>query len=543
MVNNPVTCQFQRIPQDYEKILATNPVSLKFFGNGLNEDAIRKVPVSTKIVLRRAGGDEDFTRNPTQEAIDWANQTFDVLTPYLKIRPDSIVETINEPNPTVVNNGVLDFNASVQLALKLNEYQVSCANRLHQLGVKSVGAYQFSVGQPPCEAFNGAQSLWPFLLDGIIASEYLLCHEYSAPTMQSRGEAYCLRIFHVLDELRSMNANPKVGLTEVGIDFGVVAGQLGGYKTNGTPIQDYTAQLRWYADSLVREPSIEFAHVFLCGRSDDHWATFDVADEDTDRAVFIEFLKYKPNVQPPVPPEEHETRQEAAWNSTGVAFNPDAALFKKAQELKLGYPVANEYQYMASDGKQYTGQGFALAFIECITNDWANVKAYDWLTGQSYVTPPVTPPSGGIPPFSCPQSVGDNGAVCVETSPITGKPFYRLTGVTVRQGVSAFCAVTVIGKNGIPVIGAKVINQFRGSANGELILTDGSGTARFQFGASSASSVAGQGPFTFSVSLDAIKDTDNHVLVPGTILSDKVTSVSDWQGQHTEWSIQLVQVA
>ena len=154
--------------------------------------------------------------------------------------------------------------------------------------------------------------------------------------------------------------------------------------------------------------------------------------------------------------------------------------------------------------------------------------------------PGVPPVQTASNPHTCPPVIAANGAVC---ELITPPRQYVLKGATVRQGVSAFCVVTVIDKFGAPVIGARVVNIFKDSTNGEMIQTDGNGNARFQFGASSASSVPGGGPFTFAVSLDGFKTQDPPTLHAGTIISDLVHSVSDWQATHTEWSLQFVEVA
>lgn len=145
--------------------------------------------------------------------------------------------------------------------------------------------------------------------------------------------------------------------------------------------------------------------------------------------------------------------------------------------------------------------------------------------------------------YQFPSALTAIGSIGEEGQPTAGQPFFRLNGAAVRQGVSAFMVVTVIGKNGTPLIGAKVLNLFP-DGNGEILQTDGSGVARFQFGASSAFTNPGTGPFTIFVADDsAFKDSDS---IPKRVvfkarLSDIVKSLGDFQGQHTEINIQFVE--
>lgn len=235
-----------------------------------------------------------------------------------------------------------------------------------------------------------------------------------------------------------------------------------------------------------------------------------------------------------------EERMHAAWNSTGVDFNPEAALYKFAQKNKLGFPVGNEYSYFSSDGKHYTGQGYAAAIVEVVTNDWANAHAYNWLDGQPYTPGTPQPPTA----WSCPVAIGQVGGACVESTNV-GAEYFEIMGATARQGVSAFCVVTVLGKDGAPLIGKKVVNLFRfGLPNGEVGETDGNGVARFQFGASSAFTNPGDGPFQIFVADDAAyKDFDS---VPKTvhftnINSRIINSLGDFAAQHTEIYLQFKQ--
>ena len=156
--------------------------------------------------------------------------------------------------------------------------------------------------------------------------------------------------------------------------------------------------------------------------------------------------------------------------------------------------------------------------------------------------PQPDPPGDTMTPYSFPQNLTDIGAMGDEGAPINGLPFYRLTGAAVRRGVNAFLVVTVLGQSGTPLTGITVINLFP-DGNGEIVQTDGSGVARFQFAASSAFTTPGTGPFTALVVDHATKDDTS---VPKKVtynkkLSDTVRSLGDFQAEHTEIYLQFTE--
>jgi murein DD-endopeptidase MepM/ murein hydrolase activator NlpD len=235
----------------------------------------------------------------------------------------------------------------------------------------------------------------------------------------------------------------------------------------------------------------------------------------------------------------------AAWNSTGVAFNPATAFLQKARSLNLGRAIANEYSYTASDGHIMAGQGFEKAFLECVKGDFApeHIHAFDWLTGAPYVPVVQTPvPTGNVPTgFAVPADLIAIGASATEGTPVPGQPFYRLSGASFRSGVSAFCKVSVIGKNGVPAISVQVVNLFPDN-NGEILITDGSGVVTFNYGASSAFTPPAPGPFTVFIASGAVKSDGPPKRVSfASKLSDTIVSLGDPNGTHTECYVQFVQ--
>jgi len=140
--------------------------------------------------------------------------------------------------------------------------------------------------------------------------------------------------------------------------------------------------------------------------------------------------------------------------------------------------------------------------------------------------------------YAFPQSLTDIGAYGEESHPAAGQPFYRLTGATVRRGISAFMVITVLGKSA-PAIGVKVVNLFP-DGNGEVIQTDGSGVVRFQFAAKSAFTNPGTGPHTVFVGDEnAWRDNEAKKAYYTSQLSDIVHSLGDFRGEHTEIYMQF----
>lgn len=153
--------------------------------------------------------------------------------------------------------------------------------------------------------------------------------------------------------------------------------------------------------------------------------------------------------------------------------------------------------------------------------------------------PQPDPPGDAMTPYSFPQNLTDIGALGDEGTPIAAQPFYRLTGSAVRRGVNAFLVVTVLGQAGAPLTGVTAVNMFP-DGNGEIVQTDGGGVARFQFGASSAFTTPGTGPFTLQLVDQATKDNTS---IPKKVtlknkLSDTVRSLGDFQAEHTEIYLQ-----
>lgn len=538
---------------NFPQMLSKHPGSFKILGNGLSLGAARQAKDAGCFIVIRTGGnwavdDDSFIQRYADEASRLAG-------PFLQAGLCDLVEPPNEP---VVQ--------TVELAKLLNDRQIEYARIMKARGF-TVGAYNFSVGNPD-------YPLWPYLWDGIRASDYwLLLHQYDAPRMDSDPVNRSLRHRTIRPLMPAdIRENIRIGVTETGIDFGCIGQNLGGYQNMPQPpndkriIDEFLDQMTWYEMELAKDPEVLFLHLFGYGMLEP-WVRlgFDIASIEEDWRAFGQWLQGGLVVVPPIhtvpPPNPHPEEPMEPTAAQTVASVP--FLIKASEQTKygpggLGQPVYGEYPATGAGGEEWTCWIFLRGGLKVKVGNYADfsgvvlfnpttgehmAEPLPWPTagsGEPPVIPPVpNPDPGTMLPYKFPNALTMIGAVGEEGQPTAGQPFYRLTGAAVRQGVSAFMVVTVIGLNGTPVIGAKVVNLFP-DGNGEVLQTDGSGTARFQFGASSAFTQPGTGPFTVFVADDrAHKDEDKQVHWLSRN-SDIIHSLGDFQGQHTEINIQVV---
>lgn len=525
---------------DWHLIDFTRAAAVLLYGNALNLDMARLVrqrSPQTLILLRAPAWDWYVD---TVWTMDFARECARVVQPFLAA---GLCDAVLSPNEPVVKN--------VEEAKRLNECQVLFSNFVHSnLGVDVV-AYNFSVGNPD-------YPLVEHLRTGAESAEYigLHCYGYSYPDYRlgTAAEHYALRYRRFMQLL---GVSRRVIVTETGIDT-----RDGGYKSprayeSGIRVGDLLDDLKWQQQRANEDDYLAACILFGAGMEGSliKWKSFDVLDDPGHHQAFRSFVsglepvtaKITPGV-PTIPPPDPEPEPEPP---AGGAMNPSdlvasiPALLKKAAEQKLGAALSGEV-YFDSNGKRYVRQVFAGGVVVTQEGQWAlsQIEVRDALTGQPIMAPPSPPPTDTPPPsdFVFPPALTAIGAVGVPGVPVAGLPFYRLNGASVRRGISAFMVVTVFS-HGAPKIGAKVVNLFP-DGNGEVVETDGSGNARFQFGASSAFTTPGTGPFTVFVADDsAFKDFD---AVPKRVvyqqrLSDVVKSLGDFQGEHTEIYMQLIE--
>lgn len=552
----------QAKPDDSDALYRSGLPGVLLYGAALDPGLAQRIKALsplTVIAMRYVGGNDDFIQDgsvsPKQRAREFADQA---LPLFERVRPyaDNLVMGWNElqiGDLREIPVAVLEERARRHAEGEWELNRIWKAN-----GYRTIG-FNFSRGTPHVLAFDRWSPFHiyaPVMADA--SMDFFGYHAYWDAADAAAGSAQILshnattfRYRAIYDELPAAARKPVI-FTEFGEDG------PGGYKRFST-ISGYIEKMKaveaiWDAAPHPADRYVYLALMFLAGRSDERWATFDPMDNESDRAAFMAFanrggsLPAVPNPAPIPPTGETpmltaEERKALAWKQLAVPYNPDATFAKVAREKTLGMPESTEWRETVN-GTTYAGQNYAGGFVMCVDGLWASAKAYSYDTGEELTAapPPVVtpPPTGGILPYLFPPVLTNVGANGEEGQPTAGQPFYRLTGATVRQGVSAFLVVTVLGKSA-PAIGAKVVNLFP-DGNGEVIQTDGSGVARFQFAASSAFTEPGTGPFTIFVGDEsAAKDFEAKRVTFKLKLSDVVHSLGDFRGEHTEIYLQFVE--
>lgn len=154
------------------------------------------------------------------------------------------------------------------------------------------------------------------------------------------------------------------------------------------------------------------------------------------------------------------------------------------------------------------------------------------------------PPATGVTinmvqPFVMPDAI-KVFATSTPYVPVKDEYFYRLAPrAYVRNNVSALINVVVLDEVGAPEIGVQVVN-IRPDGKGEIAVTSGLGQVQFNLGPGAAFSAAGQGPYTVYMAESASVPVDPPYYVTGDkVLGDKVSSLGDWGGNHTEIYLQF----
>jgi hypothetical protein len=515
-----VQCQ-SGVVQSFVQLLSKKPVAVLLLGNALGLDIaqqIRTLSPTTLILLRTPADNWALDRAWTQAYTVRAMQS---AMPYLQ---RGLCDFLLPPNEPVVTN--------VPEAQLLNSLQVELAQDYHANGFQT-GAYTNPVGNPP-------YNLLPYLRDGILAcGGWWFIHSYGAPDLQTDSVDLSLRHRNARGILNIPNL--KIGITECGLDLGII-GKGGGYRAlpdNGHLIQDYVdLNLAWWDSELAKDPEVKFTTLF--GYAMEHpWESFDVAAVDTDRAYFINWLQGGTT-----PPNGGQVEPTPAQTVAQVPFLVKASLQPKYGAGGLGQSIYGEYIATGDGNEKWNAWIFLRGGLKVKDGNYADfsgVKLFNPVDGTPLTDPLPWPtggspiPPSGIPPYSFPQALTDNGACGEEGKPIAGKPFYRVSSAAVLQGVSAFATIFLKG------MGAQVVNLFP-DGHGEVFTLINDGNVTFNFGATSAFTDPCTGPFTMFVAEGAVKNPDTKIVTWKNILSDKVKSVGDWKAEHSEWRIQFAQV-
>jgi hypothetical protein len=241
-------------------------------------------------------------------------------------------------------------------ARRLSRFTVAWSNLMHGLGVKTV-AYSFSEGHPDL-------SLWPFLVEGVRACDYLGLHEYDAPEMNRTFLWRCCRYRQVLAALPAdLRQNPII-IGETGIDGGVsgVDRPQCGWKVFGDAAH-YLESLKWYDSQLQIDANAIGAAVFAA-----KWDTGNGSYNVADVPQIKEYIGM-----------EQQQQQTAGQLAVAAALakkpwwpiNTGAALYKYAQAEKMGYPQSDEFPFTA-DSADYIGQVYSGGIVYVKKGDWGN---------------------------------------------------------------------------------------------------------------------------------------------------------------------------
>lgn len=143
-------------------------------------------------------------------------------------------------------------------------------------------------------------------------------------------------------------------------------------------------------------------------------------------------------------------------------------------------------------------------------------------------------------PFVMPEAIRPFATATPYIPTENGEYFYRLSPkAVVVNNVSAFVNIVVLDENNAPEIGVQVVNV-RPDGKGEISSTKGNGDVQFNFGPGSAFSNPGQGPYSVFMALGATRPEDPPFFVDWKkILGDRISSLGDWQGNHTEIYLQF----
>lgn len=72
-----------------------------------------------------------------------------------------------------------------------------------------------------------------------------------------------------------------------------------------------------------------------------------------------------------------ETARHAAWNASGIPYNPEAAFSRHARLHALGKPETQEFDF-TFQGREYRGQGFSKAIVYCEVGYWGDIMELSW---------------------------------------------------------------------------------------------------------------------------------------------------------------------
>ena len=185
--------------------------------------------------------------------------------------------------------------------LMLVEFTIRWTELMHENGFQN-GVGAFSVGWPHIDPSHVAE-----LAPMFQKANYIIAHEYSAPTMMDRAGSHCLRYRWLYDTIKEVSRfePPPLLLGEVGIDGGVAPIHKAetGWKTycKGN-FEQYVPQLQWFDEEIQKDIYVTAAFIFVAGARK-KWIDFDL-DESNARKLAEYMLSIHTQDTGPLP--EHE---------------------------------------------------------------------------------------------------------------------------------------------------------------------------------------------------------------------------------------------
>lgn len=429
-----IQCQAGTI-QDLSKVLAKHPNAILLLGNACNIGVarfIRERSPRTKILLRAQADNWSLDAG----VVDFAYRSMTIADPF---QSAGLCDFLLPPNEPIVQN---DIDAR-----RLNTQMVQCAE-LYKSSGYATGAYNFSVGNPD-------YPLWAYLQEGILASDgWVFVHNYGAPNMQRDAENLSLR-HRKMKALLNANVQSvlKVGITEAFIDLGIGRppdGEptQGGYRNLRNPTDDNTwhvrnlcTQLDWYEAELAKDPYVQFVTGFGYAMQEP-WVTlgFDIANVDTDRAYFTNWMRegaWPTPTPPPNPEPEPPMPNTPITPAETIATMP--FLVKRAVQLELGPSIFGEYDAEAANGDVYHCWVWQRGGLRVKDGDYGaleNAVLFHPQTGEPMSEPLPWPNTGAITPVPPPNAkrlvtadVSQYGFRIESYIPAVGEAFFGLVAI------------------------------------------------------------------------------------------------------------------
>lgn len=293
-----------------------HPFIWKFYGNGLDIGAAQVAKdAGVFTVGREVRGDQFDPSEDIADAVARALRYADlVLSRAMQF--GSLIDVWEFYNEPVVNisfpDGTPNIPASIRAAKSLNAAQVAFSNRLHAQGYKVV-AYNLARGNPFYEVF-------PYLADGLVASDYGGFHAYGAPFYETDAENQSLRYRRLYASI-PLNARKPIIFTEHGTDW-----NGGGFRlpANNMSVDQFFASMDWWLHQTAQDAYVFGSCAFVVGADSARWETFEINNEDS-LPQFGALVAKDIHVIPPPSRSVSASASSSASHSASPSLSPSDA--------------------------------------------------------------------------------------------------------------------------------------------------------------------------------------------------------------------------